>query len=62
MCLLGVFVLIFLRRGGECFCSFFKGGGLRGGGVEGILSNVIYMKTSYILSVLTPTALRDTGR
>lgn len=60
MCLLGVFVLIFL--GGGVFLFFFQGGGLRGGGVEGILSNVIYMKTSYILSVLTPTALRDTGR
>lgn len=59
MCLLGVFVLIFL---GGCVLFFFQGGGLRGGGVEGILSNVIYMKTSYILSVLTPTALRDTGR
>lgn len=44
------------------FLFFFQGGGLRGGGVEGILSSVIYMKTSYILSVLTPTALRDTGR
>lgn len=44
------------------FLFFFQGGGLRWGGVEGILSSVIYMKTSYILSVLTPTALRDTGR
>lgn len=44
-----------------CFVLFLRGW-FEGGGVEGILSNVIYMKTSYILSVLTPTALRDTGR
>lgn len=56
---IGSFCFDFFRG---CVLFFFQGGGLRGGGVEGILSNVIYMKTSYILSVLTPTALRDTGR
>lgn len=54
------FDFILLEGGGVCFVFGFFGGGR--GEVEGSWLNVINIKTSYILSVLTPTALRHTGR
>lgn len=54
------FDFILLEGGGCLFCFCFFVGGR--GEVEGSWLNVINIKTSYILSVLTPTALRHTGR